>query len=33
MKDVIDALSSAYLVVSFNNEGYITRQDMEEMLE
>ena len=32
MKDVIDALSSAYLVVSFNNEGYITRQDMEEML-
>ena len=31
MKDVIDALSSAYLVVSFNNEGYIT-PDMEEML-
>ena len=32
MKDVVDALSSSYLVVSFNNEGYITRQDMEEML-
>ena len=29
MKDVIEALSSAFLVVSFNNEGYITRKDME----
>ena len=32
MKDVVNALNSSYLVVSFNNEGYITRQDMEEML-
>jgi adenine-specific DNA-methyltransferase len=32
MKKVIDALDVRYLLVSFNNEGYIAKEEMEEML-
>ena len=32
MKEVIDALDVRYLLVSFNNEGYIAKEEMEEML-
>jgi len=32
MKKVIDTLDARYLLVSFNNEGYITKEEMEVML-
>ena len=32
MRQVIDNLKSPYLVVSFNNEGYITQEEMEALL-
>ncbi len=32
MKEVIDSLQSPYLVVSFNNEGFITQEEMETLL-
>jgi adenine-specific DNA-methyltransferase len=32
LKDTITAVQARYLVVSFNNEGYIAREDMEALL-